>query len=79
KGRHWELMYMGLAPEVRGRGWGRHVARYAQWLARGANVERIVVAVDASNRPAVAMYQHTGFETWEQRAVYVRFPPTLPA
>ena len=31
--RHWELMYMGLVPEVRGRGWGRQIARYAQWLA----------------------------------------------
>ena len=33
KARHWELMYMGLVPEVRGRGWGRQIARYAQWLA----------------------------------------------
>ncbi len=74
KGRHWELMYMGLVPEVRGRGWGRQITRYAQWLARGAGVERIVVAVDAANSPAVAVYRDTGFELWDQRAVYVRFP-----
>ena len=74
KGRHWELMYMGLVPEARGRGWGGQIARYAQWLARGANVERIVVAVDAANEPAVTMYRNSGFATWDRRAVYVRFP-----
>ncbi len=79
KGRHWELMYMGLVPEVRGRGWGRQIARYAQWLARGAKIERIVVAVDAANEPAVAMYRITGFELWDRRAVYVRFPSTSAA
>ena len=76
KARHWELMYLGLVPEARGRGWGRQVTRYAQWLARGANVERIVVAVDAANAPAVAMYRSAGFEMWDKRAVYVRFPST---
>ncbi len=70
--RHWELMYMALVPEVRGRGWGRQATRYAQWLARGAGVERIVVAVDAANFPAVRMYRDCGFELWDQRAVYVR-------
>jgi ribosomal protein S18 acetylase RimI-like enzyme len=72
KGRHWELMYVALVPAARGRGWGRQITRYAQWLARGANVERIVVAVDASNSPAVAMYRDSGFDLWDERAVYVR-------
>jgi ribosomal protein S18 acetylase RimI-like enzyme len=71
--RHWELMYMGLVPEVRGRGWGRQIARYAQWLARGARVDRLLVAVDAANTPAVNVYRNTGFEIWERRAVYLRF------
>jgi ribosomal protein S18 acetylase RimI-like enzyme len=74
RARHWELMYMGLVPEVRGRGWGRQVARYAQWLGRAARVERILVAVDAANEPAAAAYRQTGFEMWERRAVYLRFP-----
>jgi mycothiol synthase len=72
--RQWELMYMGLVPEVRGRGWGRQIARYAQWLGRGACVERILVAVDATNAPAAAAYRSTGFEIWDRRAVYLRFP-----
>jgi mycothiol synthase len=71
---NWELMYIGLVPEARGYGWGRQITRYAQWLARVANVERIVLAVDAANAPAVAMYHDTGFDLWDRRAVYVRFP-----
>ena len=71
-GKHWELMYMALVKEARGRGWGRQITRYAQSLARGAGVERIVVAVDAANFPAVRMYRDSGFELWDQRAVYVR-------
>lgn len=77
--RHWELMYMGLAPEFRGKSWGREVTRHALWLARRAGVERIVLAVDAANGPALAMYRSTGFETWDRRTVYVRFPAKTPA
>jgi ribosomal protein S18 acetylase RimI-like enzyme len=69
---HWELMYMGLVPEARGHGWGRHIARHAQWLARCAAVERIVLAVDAANRPALAMYERAGFAEWDRRSVFVR-------
>jgi ribosomal protein S18 acetylase RimI-like enzyme len=74
---HWELMYMGLVPEVRGRGWGRQIAQHAQWLAGCAGVERIVLAVDSVNVPAVQMYRSAGFEMWDRRRVYVRFPLKL--
>jgi ribosomal protein S18 acetylase RimI-like enzyme len=70
--RHWELVYMGLVPAARGRGWGRQIARHAQWLANGAQVERIVLAVDAENWPALEMYRVVGFEPWDRRTVYVR-------
>jgi len=74
KAGHWELMYMGLAPEARGNNWGRQVTQYAQWLARSARVERIVLAVDSVNEPALRMYRSSGFEIWDKRDVYVRFP-----
>ncbi|HEX4415355.1 MAG TPA: GNAT family N-acetyltransferase [Lacipirellulaceae bacterium] len=70
--RHRELVYMGLVPEYRGRGWGRQVAHYAQWLTRGARLERLLVAVDVANKPAADIYRATGFEVWELREVYVR-------
>jgi mycothiol synthase len=72
RARHWELMYMGLVPQARGHGWGQQIVRQAQWLARGAGVERIVLAVDAVNRPALAMYERAGFAAWDRRSVFVR-------
>jgi ribosomal protein S18 acetylase RimI-like enzyme len=75
KAGHWELMYMGLVPEARGRGWGRQITQHAQWLASRAGVARIVLAVDSQNEPALRMYRSAGFEMWDRRTVYVRFPP----
>jgi ribosomal protein S18 acetylase RimI-like enzyme len=71
---HWELMYMGLVPEVRGKHWGQQITQHAQWLAGKAGVERIVLAVDSTNLPALRMYRSTGFEIWDKRTVFVRFP-----
>jgi RimJ/RimL family protein N-acetyltransferase len=68
----WELVYMGLVPEVRGRTLGVDVTRYAQWLTRCAGRNRLVLAVDASNVPALAMYAACGFIAWDRRSVYVR-------
>jgi ribosomal protein S18 acetylase RimI-like enzyme len=70
---HWELLYMGLIPAARGRGLGCAVVRYAQALARAAGAERIVLAVDAENFPAIKMYNETGFVAWDRRTVFVRF------
>jgi ribosomal protein S18 acetylase RimI-like enzyme len=69
-----ELMYVGLVPAVRGRGWGLQVTQYAQWLVAQAQRERIVLAVDVRNWPARNMYAQTGFFAWDQRCVYVRSP-----
>jgi mycothiol synthase len=72
---HWELMYMGLAPEARGRGWGREIVRHAQREAIKSRIERIVLAVDGLNLPAMKMYRDAGFMAWDRRTVYVRFVP----
>jgi ribosomal protein S18 acetylase RimI-like enzyme len=71
--RHFELMYMGVVPSVRGRGFGREIVRAAQRHARAAGAERIVLAVDAENLPAIKMYNDTGFTAWDKRTVLVRF------
>ena len=69
---NWELVYMGLMVEARGNGWGRDISRHAQWLTHVAGRSRLVVAVDAANRPAVRMYSAVGFETWERCNVYLK-------
>jgi GNAT superfamily N-acetyltransferase len=68
-----ELMYMGLTPEARGRGFGREIVLRAMELTRRCNSLRLLVAVDANNKPALNVYRDSGFVAWERRAAYVRF------
>lgn len=69
QGRY-ELVYMGLTPEARGRRLGQPLVRAAQWLTRQGGRSRLVLAVDAANRPAVQLYESTGFLAFDQRSVY---------
>ena len=68
----YELVYMGLVPEARGNQLGQQVTLYAQWETRQAGRQRLVLAVDALNEPAKAMYAASGFFRWERRYVWVR-------
>jgi ribosomal protein S18 acetylase RimI-like enzyme len=68
-----ELVYMGVVPECRGRGWGGTLARQAQWMARTLGRPRLVLAVDAANQPAIAAYVAAGFQAWDRRRAMVRF------
>ncbi|MEQ8785958.1 MAG: GNAT family N-acetyltransferase [Pirellulaceae bacterium] len=68
----WELVYMGIVPEARGKQHGLAVARQAQRLAARAGRERLVLAVDAENAPALAMYQAARFVAWDQRRVFLK-------
>ncbi len=68
----WELVYMGLVPEARGRGLGIEIVRYAQWLTRIEHRSRLVLAVDAANEPAIALYSEAGFVAWDRRSVFLR-------
>ncbi|MCA9235009.1 MAG: GNAT family N-acetyltransferase [Planctomycetales bacterium] len=69
---NWELVYVGVAPEFRGRGWGVQIVRRALALAAAGGAERLVLAVDADNEPAQAMYAAAGFAQWDRRRVYAR-------
>jgi ribosomal protein S18 acetylase RimI-like enzyme len=71
-GNQWELVYMGLVPDARGRGWGASLTRQAQWLCRRAGRARLVLAVDASNGPAINAYAEAGFLAWDRRSVLLR-------
>ena len=67
-----ELVYMGLVPEARGRGYGIELVRHAQWLTRKARRSRLLLAVDADNAPAIDIYAAAGFVTWDSRVVLVQ-------
>jgi ribosomal protein S18 acetylase RimI-like enzyme len=67
----WELTYLGVVPEARSRGFGLELVRQAQWMAFRAGCERIVLAVDKNNRPALDVYSAAGFVAWDERRVYL--------
>jgi len=68
---HAEIVYVALVPEVRGRGWGRLLTQHALWLACQTHSQRVVLAVDVANEPAVQMYLQIGFSAFDRRAVWI--------
>jgi ribosomal protein S18 acetylase RimI-like enzyme len=69
----WDLAYLGVVPEARGRGVGRALTQKALREARAAAVQEVTLAVDARNRPAWNLYRQLGFEATAQRDVYLAF------
>jgi ribosomal protein S18 acetylase RimI-like enzyme len=67
-----EIVYAGIVPGARGRRFGLALTRHAQWLAHKAGKSRLVLAVDAANAPAIAMYEAAGCIAWDRRSVFVR-------
>lgn len=67
-----ELVYMGVVPEERGKRWGCEIVRQALWRTHVAERKRLVLAVDAANKPGVLMYASAGFHTFELKALYLR-------
>jgi GNAT superfamily N-acetyltransferase len=65
----WDLSYLGVVPEARGRGWGRRLIQLAIHEARSAGVSNLTVAVDARNHPAWNLYLALGFEPTGEREV----------
>jgi len=61
-GNAWELSYMGVVPEHRGRGLGDATLHRALQQARKLDANRITLAVDCRNSIAVQMYQRHSFQ-----------------
>lgn len=70
--RQLELVYVGVAPEARGRGLGARAVREVQKVARERGAQRVVLAVDSRNKPAVDIYRAAGFRRWAHRYAYLR-------
>jgi mycothiol synthase len=67
----WEIAYLGLTPNARGRGLGRVALSHALEMAR-PHSPRLVLAVDARNKPAYRLYRKAGFLPFDRRAVHLR-------
>ena len=72
----WEIVYIGVIPEERGRRSGLALVRQAQFLTRQAKRSRLVLAVDAANAPALSMYTVAGFLEWDRRSAFFRVVPS---
>jgi ribosomal protein S18 acetylase RimI-like enzyme len=68
-----ELVYMGLLPAERGRGWGKQLVDYALWQTAQADRQQLILAVDAENDPAIRIYSEAGFQPFLRQAVRIRF------
>jgi ribosomal protein S18 acetylase RimI-like enzyme len=67
-----EIVYVGIKPSSRGRGRGDYLIRLAAGHATLRKCRHIALAVDAQNRPAIAMYQRHGFERSTSRVALMR-------
>jgi ribosomal protein S18 acetylase RimI-like enzyme len=69
----WELVYLGIVPELRGRALGQQATHCAMQRARRAGRRRLTLAVDAANAPAQAMYAASGFLRWDRKLAMLFF------
>ena len=67
-----EVVYVGLAPRARGRGLGIRLMLLAITRAYEARCQRLMVAVDAQNTPALNMYFRAGMQRIGSRMAMVR-------
>jgi ribosomal protein S18 acetylase RimI-like enzyme len=68
----WEIVYLGVVPEHRGRGWGRLLVSDALARARRAGQGGVFLAVDCRNTPARRLYEQAGFRAIGRQAVHLR-------
>jgi mycothiol synthase len=70
--RSWELVYWGLIPAVRRRGWGEHLLRWVVNYARSEGVNQLALTVDEDNVPAWRVCQRVGFQPRARRQVFIQ-------
>lgn len=70
-----ELTYVGIVPDYRGRGLGRELIRFAQQHARNRGATHLDLSVDERNHPALGLYRAQGFQASGARLVFLAHWP----
>nr|AEH26475.1 hypothetical protein [uncultured Acidobacteria bacterium A2] len=70
-GGEFDVIYVGVVPEARGRGFGLEMTLKAIYETRLAEQRQLTLSVDARNQPARKLYEKVGFERHEQREVFL--------
>ena len=68
-----ELVYCGILPEARGQQFGKQMVHFAQYQTKRQSHNRLVLAVDQRNTPAINIYDDCGFVTFEMKSALARF------
>lgn len=69
----WDVSYVGLTPEARGRGYGSELMRRALRAAQDDLAGQLTLSVDDRNTPALRLYERMCFQTFDLREVYLAF------
>ncbi len=67
-----ELVYLGLAPCLRGRGIATRLLSMGIERTRGLGAAELTCAVDARNTPAIRLYERFGFRSFARRVAFVK-------
>lgn len=71
EGQGWDISYLGVVPELRGRGFGNDLVRKALFEAKAAQTWQVTLSVDIRNQPAWDLYLRAGFESFERREIFL--------
>lgn len=67
-----ELVYMGVSPDFRGQGLAANLLARGLELAHHEDFEKVTLAVDSKNEPALRLYRRFGFTETLRRVAMVR-------
>ncbi|MCS6852903.1 MAG: GNAT family N-acetyltransferase [Gemmataceae bacterium] len=71
----WEVLYVGVVPQARRRGFGRELMKRALGEARAAHAKALTLSVDTRNRPAWELYVQLGFVPCDERILLLAVWP----
>lgn len=68
----WEVVYMGVAPEERGKGYGAVLIQHGLSEAKAHDQSAVILAVDHKNSYAIKVYERLGFIRQNTLSVHAR-------
>jgi len=74
----WEVVYMGVAPEQRGKGYGTAFIQHALLEAHAHDQTAVILAVDHKNSYAIKIYEDMGFLTQNTLSVHAHLRSHFP-
>lgn len=74
----WEVVYMGVAPEQRGKGYGTAFIQHALLEARAHDQNGVILAVDHKNSYAIKIYEDMGFLRQNTLSVHAHLRSQIP-